>query len=67
MIITYLVMYGQSKWLGWPKRQRCVRIFSREGAHITCGTAKFELYTENAEAWEHDDYSFSPQCESESC
>ena len=27
---------------------------------------KFELYTENAEAWEHD-YSFSPQYESESC
>ena len=28
--------------------------------------AKFELYTENAEAWEHD-YSLSTQCESESC
>ena len=32
----------------------------------TCGSAKFELYTENAEAWEHD-YSFRPQCELETC
>ena len=43
---TYLVMHDHSKWLGWSKGQRCVRIFSSDGARTTCGTAKFELYTE---------------------
>ena len=38
MITTHLLMHGHNKWLGWSKGQRCVRIFSHDGARTTCGT-----------------------------
>ena len=56
----------KSGWAGQKGSTVLGFLAVKDGARTTCGTAKFELYTENTEAWEHD-YSLSPQCESESC